>query len=275
MRWSNPLGGRLLAACCLLASCMARAEALPPQLQAAQRAGVKVVRHFPAASGLTGWVTEHAGHYQLVFSTSDGKTLIVDGVLVDAGGRNLTAAYADQYIPKPAYAPLFARLARSRYVVAGQVAHPRAIVYVFFDPNCIFCHYTWQALKPYEKAGLQVRWVPVAFLKPTSLGRAAAILEARNGEAALDQDETHFNVAAEEGGLAPSAKPAPGSVAAIEANGRLMAAFGSQGTPTLVWRDQKSGKVKVLGGMPRLSQIPGITGLPAQPVTAPDLARFK
>ncbi|MDA8093119.1 MAG: thiol:disulfide interchange protein DsbG [Betaproteobacteria bacterium] len=275
MRWLNPLGRLFLAAACLLASFTAWGETLPPQLQAAQKAGVKVVTHFPAASGLTGWVTEHAGHYQLVFSTSDGKTLIVDGVLVDASGRNLTATYAEKYIPKPDYAPLFARLARSRYVVAGQVHNPRAIVYVFFDPNCIFCHYTWQALKPYEKVGLQVRWVPVAFLKPTSLGRAAAILEAKNGEAALDQDETRFNMSAEEGGLTPAAKPAPASVAAIQANGQLMAAFGSQGTPTLVWRDRKSGKVKVLGGMPRLSQIPEITGLPEQPMTDPDLARFK
>jgi len=42
-----------------------------------------------------------------------------------------------------------------------------------------------------------------------------------------------------------------------------MERFGAPGTPALVWKDS-AGKVRVKIGMPRLSQLPAITGLPAQ-----------
>lgn len=75
-------------------------------------------------------------------------------------------------------------------------ATSKNVIYVFFDPNCVFCHFAWKALQPYVKAGLQVRWVPVGFLKPTSAQRAAAIREAKTPTQALDFNEQHFVTAA-------------------------------------------------------------------------------
>jgi thiol:disulfide interchange protein DsbG len=46
------------------------------------------------------------------------------------------------------------------------------------------------------------------------------------------------------------------------------------GTPGIVWKDKK-GKVQVKGGMPRLSEFAGITGLPEQKIDDPALARFR
>ena len=53
-----------------------------------------------------------------------------------------------------------------------------------------------------------------------------------------------------------------------------MERFGAQGTPALVWKDG-AGKVRVMTGMPRLSQLPAITGLPAQKNDDPELAEFR
>jgi thiol:disulfide interchange protein DsbG len=46
------------------------------------------------------------------------------------------------------------------------------------------------------------------------------------------------------------------------------------GTPGLVWKDEK-GRVQVKTGMPRLAQLPSITGLPAQKIDDPELKEFR
>jgi thiol:disulfide interchange protein DsbG len=53
-----------------------------------------------------------------------------------------------------------------------------------------------------------------------------------------------------------------------------MGTFGIAGTPGIVWRD-KQGKIQVKSGMPRLSELAGMTGLPAQKEDDPELAKFK
>ncbi|MHB8454546.1 MAG: thiol:disulfide interchange protein DsbG [Acidiferrobacterales bacterium] len=268
----------VLAACCSVLAANAASSApsttnYPPPIKMAVTSGMQVVRNFPAVSGLKGWVLSKDGRYTIAFTTPDGKTMIV-GVLVDKTGANLTARYGDKYIPKPDYATLFPDLGSTGYIVEGAANPPKSVLYVFFDPNCIFCNLTWRALQPYEKVGLQVRWVPVAFLKPTSLGRAAAIMEAKDPAAALQDNESHFNTATEDGGLKPLGKPSPASLSRLNSNGKLMNSFGSTGTPTLVWKD-KAGKVQSRDGLPKLSELPAITGLPEQQINDPALARFK
>ena len=248
------------------------AAAYPKAIQAAVDGGVKVVRSFPAASSLTGWVLSENGRNSLVFTTPDSKTLIV-GNLIDENSQDLTAGYAEKYIPKPDHAALMKELLRAPHVVEGAAKNPKSVLYVFFDPNCPFCHYTWMALQAYEKVGLQVHWLPVAVLGPTSLPKAVAIMAAADKTAAFRKME-------ESGGRG---KPAPDGfdaatrpdlTEAVRKNGELMEKFGIAGTPGIVWRD-KSGKVKMVGGMPRLSDIPAIVGLPEQKNDAPELARFR
>ena len=154
-------------------------------------------------------------------------------------------------------------------VVTEGAASPKRVLYVFFDANCWYCHLAWKALQPYERAGLQVRWVPVAYQKDSSVGRAAAVMQARDRAAALRENELRYRVQSYDGGIAPAALAAQ-----FEANTRLMERFGAQGTPALVWRDGK-GKVRVKTGMPRLSQLPAITGLPPQKNDDPELAEFR
>ena len=168
---------------------------------------------------------------------------------------------------------LFATLEKTDAVTEG-AAFPRGLVYVFFDANCWYCHLAWKALQPYERAGLQVRWVPVAYQKDSSVGRAAAVMQARDRAAALRENELGYRPQTYDGGIAPAANVPVALAAQFEANTKLMERFGAQGTPALVWKDGK-GQVRVKTGMPRLSQLPAITGLPAQKNDDPELAEFR
>lgn len=252
-----------------IAETEAQPTAIPKALQMAVRGGVKVDKSFPAVAGLTGWVlTQPDGQSTVVYSTADGKYVLA-GALVDETGKNLTASYTEAQVPRPD----FSRIEKSAYFVEG-AAKPKAIVYAFMDPNCIFCHLEWKALQPYEKVGLQVRWVPVAFLKPDSAGKAAALLESKQPAALVNQLQTKFDVAHESGGITPLTTISKATNDKIKANTELMRAFGFNGTPAMVYKDA-AGKVQYHPGMVRLSELPGMFNLPAQPNNDPELVRFQ
>lgn len=190
-----------------------------------------------------------------------------------AAGLAALAFAAAAKTPAPRELPaLFAALEKSAAVVEGPAAAKRTL-YVFFDANCWYCHLTWKALRPYVAAGLEVRWVPVAYQKDSSTTKAAAIMQAGDRAAALRENETRYRAESYDGGIAP-AKPTKATEALLEANNALMDRFGVSGTPGLVWRDDK-GRVRVRIGMPRLSQLPAITGLPPQKNDDPELAKFR
>lgn len=194
-------------------------------------------------------------------------------VTVSALFAMFAAASADAKKPAASDLPtLFSTLEKTDAVTEGATL-PKRVLYVFFDANCWYCHLAWKALQAYEKAGLQVRWVPVAYQKDTSVGRAAAIMQARDRTAALRENETRYRAESYDGGIAPAKNVPAALVAQFEANTKLMESFGVSGTPGLVWKD-KAGKTQVKIGMPRLSQLPVITGLPAQKNDDPELAEF-
>lgn len=244
----------------------------PKVIQDAINNGVKVVETFPAASGLTGWVLSEDGRYSLVYTTVDKKTAIV-GALIDENGENLSTGYEEKYIPQLDTAALFQELVQSAHVVEGALKNPKSVLYIFVDANCPFCHYTWKALQPYQKVGLQVRWIPVATLGPTSMPKAIEVLAAPDKRAAFRKMEENSGKSwTPTPSLSEAAKPE--IAAAIRKNGALMERFGIAGTPGLVWKDRQD-KVQTKGGMPRLSEIPQITGLPEQKVNDPSLAKYR
>ncbi len=184
------------------------------------------------------------------------------------------AAGADAKPPAPRDLPaLFATLEKTDAVTEGATS-PKRILYIFFDANCFYCHLTWKALQAYEKAGLQVRWVPVAYQKDSSTTKAAAIMLAKNRAAAFRENETGYRAGSYDGGIAPAKNPPKAILAQLEANFALMDRFGLSGTPGLVWKDA-AGKVQTNLGMPRLSKLPAITGLPAQKIDDPELTEFR
>ncbi|MGH8716883.1 MAG: hypothetical protein ACREUI_09235, partial [Burkholderiales bacterium] len=85
----------------------------------------------------------------------------------------------------------------------------------------------------------------------------------------VNYDRAHFD-----GGIKPMDKPQAQLTAQLQANTELMRKFGVPATPLLVWKDN-NGNVQIKTGVPRLSQLPGITGLPEQEVVDPELAKFR
>ena len=168
-------------------------------------------------------------------------------------------------------AQLFARVEAARAIVEG-AREPKRVLYVFFDANCYYCHLTWKALQPYEAVGLQVRWVPVAYQKPSSAGMAAALLLARDPAVALKQNETGYRAESYDGAIKPAAVPAE-IATALKENMALMRSLGAPGTPALAWKGERG--IEFRNAVPRLSELPRITGLPRQKVDDPELAEFR
>jgi thiol:disulfide interchange protein DsbG len=171
------------------------------------------------------------------------------------------------------YAALYAALEKADAVVEG-ATQPKRVLYVFWDANCWYCHLTWKALQPYEKAGLQVRWVPVAYQKDNSAALAAAVMGARDRVAALRENETRYRAKSYDGGIKAAVKVPADLAIELEENLTLMGRFGMSGTPALVWKDA-GGSVQTHLGLPPLSKLPAITGLPEQKIDDPELAKFR
>ncbi|MHB1950605.1 MAG: thioredoxin fold domain-containing protein [Acidiferrobacteraceae bacterium] len=155
----------------------------------------------------------------------------------------------------PAAAPMTRDQAKAMFAAATrQTGHfsegSGAPLYVYFDPDCIYCHLLYERIRPYVHQGrVHVTWIPVAILKSDGPGKAEAILAARDPVAALRLNERHFNTQDEEGGIAPL-KHVPTAVAReVYQNTRLLAALGEVATPTLVFADRK-GVIHILLGMP-------------------------
>lgn len=262
--------GRALAAAGLPADA-------PMGLIPAVKSGLSFVRSFPAEGGLTGYIlTRKAGtaRYVLAYSVTGGQDVLL-GKLVDAKGEDLTRQYLDQYAPKIDPVAYTARIQSAPAIVEGATdGAAKATIYVFMDPNCYYCHLTWMELQSYEAAGLQVRWIPVGIIKADSLAKSAALLDSPTPAAALHRLETNFDEAGESGGIAPEFPVPAATQAAITANFELMQDMGFLGTPTVLYRDA-SGKLTAHEGIPKLSELPAITGLPAQTVSAPELQRWK
>lgn len=239
----------------------AASAALPVPLQLAIQGGLKVEKNFQAAGGLKGWVlSEGPGRNMVVYTTEDGEVAIA-GTMLDAKGQNLTAKYIEQYAPKVDYSKAWPRLESSAYIAEGAKGKAvKSVIYAFEDANCGYCHLAWKALQPYEKAGLQVRWIPVAFLGKDSANKAAAVMTAKDPAVAMAEMHANYGKQSD----ANTTPVSPEIKAKLDANAKLMNELGFRGTPAILYKD-KTGKVVAQDGMPKPNMLPVITGLPAQP----------
>ena len=241
-------------------------------------ASVRRIFDGPPGSGLTGAVIAGSLSPVVVWITADGKTLIA-GDVFDAKGRDLTQVatlrWADVPSPGPGRlpappAPVAASPSRRVPVVLapgvfrtemGSVhalregTGPRT-VWIFLDPDCIWCHRLYAGLKAHPlPADVAMNWVPVAFLKPSSAGRAETLLA--GGLPALDRDETRFDRTREEGGVPETHRT--DLEAAVRENTRIFDALGGTMTPTVVFRDW-TGRTLRFDGFPPPDILDRIAG---------------
>jgi thiol:disulfide interchange protein DsbG len=197
--------------------------------------------------------------------------------LIAAGALSAWASAPAMAADEPAWLPASAatRLQGASAIVEGASgANVKSTLYVFMDPNCIFCHLVWKALQPYEAAGLQVHWIPMGFLKPDSAGKAAALLQSKNSAVLLKELETHYSEKDESGGVAPLAHIPQTAQTQIDHNMQLFQDLGFEGTPTIIYQGS-GGRWADLDGLPKLGMLPGILNLPEQPITDPELQKYR
>ncbi len=225
-----------------------------PALQFLKKQGLTVDSSFSAVGGLTGYIgTTPDGHPVVFFVPPDGSVAIF-GTLVDAYGHNLTQAYGNRYIQKPENQKNYGKLAARNWIAAGD-PNPRRIVYAFIDPNCPYCWQFWEAAR--NRPGVQVRYLMVGILGQSSIGKAAAILAAKDPAHALTENETGFRN--HEGAITPLAS-VPGSLMQeLNGNAELMKSFGLDGTPGLVWQTD-SGEIETSNGLPDTGEMSSIFG---------------
>lgn len=210
----------------------------------------QVISIWNQGSGLLGILYKGVdGSKQVGWATQNAKILL-PGLALSIGGKNLNqeelAARAGYLSPTVAWKRLLAPGTESFTI--GH-AGPRILAVV--DPNCIFCHLFYKKVMPLVRAGrLRVTFVMAAILKPSSLGKAATILAARDPAAALAFDELHFDKAKEEGGIRilPAALKAKADL--VRANSRLLAEMGPAATPTILACHKGAADPEILRGMP-------------------------
>jgi thiol:disulfide interchange protein DsbG len=242
------------------------ALSLPPMLASLAAAGkLKVMSRFATeVPGLTGYIVSSQGATQVVYG-EHGYLFV--GHLISPEGADLTDDYRDRYTPKADYGAVVSKLDSGGHLIAeGRATAP--LLYVFADPNCIFCYHFYKMAEPLVAAGrLQLRWVMVGFLKSTSLARATTILAARDPRSALHTDEDRFDTAHEAGGVALARAQNKTLQGVLQAHLAAMDAVGGIGTPTLLYRDERGGWGAVVG-LPSSTWLTAYAGrkrLPSQP----------
>lgn len=225
-------------------------EAADKLMSRASGGDINVTETFMGPDGFTGAVLSVRGQKSLGWIAPGGNIALI-GQLFDHAGTNYTqmALVSHGIMPptSPAKDAVSASNATGPTMDASQAARLAKaapgvlqgdggpVIQVFYDPNCVFCHHYYQSLQSAILAKrLRVHWIPVAILKPSSVGRAAAILGATDQAKAMMQNDAGYNDRDEEGGIA-AAKPSPEILAEINANNDLLnGAAGRLSTPTTI-----------------------------------------
>ena len=244
-----------------------------------------VVRLYPGPDGLVGVIFKNqSGAMRVVWMTPHGAA-IVPGPVITAAGQDLTgiaqtavdavsktvplapsgfsggvggATGEREPNPAPEAGPSVQGkkmsaddfLLMSRHLKSITLGRAPRTVWIYFDPNCIFCNRLWEEMKPFGKV-VTAHWIPVGFLKKDdSLKKATGILQARNPLLALRENEDRFDTETEEGGY-----PNPGKIDVASERSvatstiGLGQATGELATPTIVYQGT-DGKAHSVMGMP-------------------------
>ncbi len=175
--------------------------------------------------------------------------------MIDGKGANLSQQPLEKLVSKPMTDRVWKDLEKSTWIGDGKNNAPR-IVYTFTDPNCPYCNKFWNDARPWVTSGkVQLRHVMVAILGPTSPGKAAAILGAKDPQAALTQHETNHA----QGGVKPLGQIPEKIRAQLAANQALMQQLGAAATPTIFYKDA-NGILQKLQGAPSSEMLGKIMG---------------
>ncbi|WP_137820161.1 thiol:disulfide interchange protein DsbG [Pseudomonas sp. 2FG] len=231
-----------------------QAEELPAPIKAIVARGATIVGPFDAPSGLRGYAARYNGQGIALYLTADGKHVLI-GTLFDAQGEDLTRAPLDKLVYEPLAKEMWARMENSTWIADGSDDAPR-IVYMFSDPNCPYCNMFWNQARPWVESGkVQVRHIMVGMLRADSAGKSAALLTAKQPEAALKEHEAAGNAS-----KLKALESIPAEVQKqLDANLALMSELGGMATPAIFYLDD-NGRLKMQQGVPQAQGLAEIMG---------------
>jgi thiol:disulfide interchange protein DsbG len=217
---------------------------------------VTVVREFKAINGLQGFVVKakgKSGRMGIMYTDHSGRYLVM-GPIIKATGENITQQEAQRYILSGKAVSVYNNLPKQAGFIEGNADAPHKIIAIM-DPNCIFCHRLYEALKPQVLSGqLAVKWIVAGFLKPGSAGKAYAILSAKDPAKALAKNEANFNEHTEEGAITPISNPSATIKQAVADANAFLQNNQLPGTPAVIYLDQNH-KPQLIEGMPNQAQL--------------------
>ncbi len=143
---------------------------------------------------------------------------------------------------------ILADIKQASWIAEGKGPH---VVYIFFDPNCPYCHTLYESTRAQIKTGkLQLRWIPVGILVTTSHGKAGAILGAKDPLKAFYQNEEHYDRSAGGGGINEDLVT-PDVENKLQANAKLLARTRVGGVPLMLFRADNGDPIMVQGAPPK------------------------
>lgn len=114
------------------------------------------------------------------------------------------------------------------------------IVYFFFDPNCPHCNEAYERIKPIlaTDKDIQMRYVPMGVLLPSSAGKAAAIMQYADPLAAYHRMEEGYGFSSQGdgGAIEPIKDILPATQKALDANYAILKNNHIPGMPLIVFQ---------------------------------------
>lgn len=207
-----------------------------------------IQKHFLVNKSILGFVlADKATPEQplgILYTDRSGTYLINPATTINADKQTLYAYGFAHYIESSAAKAALKNIQATHYVTQGKDNAPHKI-WIVVDPNCIFCHKTFEAMQPLVQAGdVQIRWVILGFLKPSSADKAKAILGAQDPLKALEENEAKFDSKQEEGGIQPLKTISSKVTALFEDNMKFAQQLTTLATPTFIFKSNDIARMK-------------------------------
>lgn len=244
----------MISALTLLTVPLLHAEDWPAPIKAVEARGAEIIQRFDAPSGLQGYAARYNGQGVALYLTADGEHVLV-GSLLNAQGEDLSRQPLDKLVYEPLAKEMLGKLERSTWIADGSAKAPR-VIYMFSDPNCPYCNMFWKQARPWVEAGdVQIRHVMVGMLRQDSVEKAAALLNAKDQQAALHEHESAGKASQLQG-----LKKIPDAIQKqLDSNLGLMAEMGVSATPAIFYPDE-SGQLRQQRGAPSPDVLKQIMG---------------
>ncbi len=142
---------------------------------------------------------------------------------------------------------ILSRVDQATWIAEGKSAH---VVYIFFDPNCPYCHRVYVDTRDWIKNNeVQLRWIPVGVLTASSYGKALTLLDAKDPLKLFYQNEEHYS-GSDGGAIDEALEGTVTAKKALKVNADLLRLTGFDAVPSILFRTSNGQAIIVQGAPP-------------------------